>query len=417
MSGSPRGGLIRYFAANPVAANLIMFVLMAGGLLSVLNLTAQVFPTVDAGQISVSVAYPGATPSEVEESITRRVEEAVLGIEGVDRVTSRASENLGSITIALKDFVDATEVRNDVESAIDQLSAFPPEEAEQPNIVAAQTTSDVITIVVSSELPELELRRRTEALEASLLALPSITMTQLLGARDYEISIEVSESTLRQFDLAMSDIAAAIRQSSVNLSSGELKTSAGDLLLRTNKKRLNGAEFEDIVVRANADGSVLRLGQIADIRDGFVDVDLINQFNGRNALLVKVRKSEAEDALAIGTEVKKFVAEYDGGADVDIAIWDDQVSVLEERVSLLVRNAVLGFALVFLFLVIMLDLRLALWVAMGVPISFLGAFLFFDPFGVNINMMSLFALLIVLGIVVDDAVVVGENIISEQENS
>ena len=180
MSGTPRGGLIRYFAANPVAANLIMFVLMAGGLLSVLNLTAQVFPTVDAGQISVSVAYPGATPSEVEESITRRVEEAVLGIEGVDRVTSRASENVGSITIALKDFVDATEVRNDVESAIDQLSAFPPEEAEQPNIVAAQTTSDVITIVVSSELPELELRRRTEALEESLLALPSITMTQLL---------------------------------------------------------------------------------------------------------------------------------------------------------------------------------------------------------------------------------------------
>lgn len=415
MSGTPRGGLIRYFAENLVAANLIMFVLMAGGLLSVLNLTAQVFPTIDAGQISVSVAYPGATPSEVEESITRRVEEAVLGIEGVDRVTSRASENLGSITISLKDFVNATEVRNDIESAIDQLSAFPPEEAEQPNIVAAQTTSDVITIVVSSEIPELELRKRTEALEASLLALPSITMTQLLGARDYEISIEVSESALRQFDLAMSDIASAIRQSSVNLSSGELKTSAGDLLLRTNKKRLKGAEFEDIVVRANADGSVLRLGQIADIRDGFVDVDLINQFNGRNALLVKVRKSEAEDALAIGTDVKKFIAEYDGGADVDIAIWDDQVSVLEERVSLLVRNAVLGFALVFLFLVIMLDLRLALWVAMGVPISFLGAFLFFDPFGVNINMMSLFALLIVLGIVVDDAVVVGENIISEQE--
>ena len=415
MMGGQQGGIVRYFAENPVAANLMMAVMLIGGLISGLNLTAQVFPTIDPGQISISVPYPGATPSEVEEGITRRVEEAVFGIDGVDRVVSRASENLGSITIELKDFVDATEVRNDVESAIEQLADFPPEEAEQPDITMAETISDVLTIVVSSDLPEMELRRQAELLEETLLALPAVTMTSMMGARDYEISIEVSEHDLRRYDLSMADVASAIRRSSVNLSSGELRTSAGDLLLRTNKKRFRGEEFSDIVLRANADGSVLRLADVATINDGFVELDLINQFNGQDALLIKVQKSEAEDALSIAAEVKAMIADYPVPTGVEIGVWDDQVEVLEQRVSLLLRNGILGFALVFLFLVIMLDLRLATWVAMGVPISFMGAFLFFEPLGVNINMISLFALIIVLGIVVDDAVVVGENIIAEQE--
>ena len=408
-------GLVAYFARNPVASNLVMVILLVGGLLAALGLTAQVFPTIDPGTVTISVAYPGATPSEVEEGITRRVEEAVFGIDGVDRVISRASENLGSVTLELKDFVDADKVRDDAEAAVQQLIDFPPEDAEQAKIVRAETLADVLTIVVSSEMGERELRRGAEAIEEELLALPGVSLVTLVGAKDYEIAIEITEASLRRYDLTMSEVANTIRQSSINLSSGEIRTRGGDLLLRTNTKGTTGKSFENIVLRASSDGSVLRVSDVATVRDGFIDVDLINQFNGRESIFVKVQKSEAEDVLAIAEEIKMFLTDYTPPQGVDVSVWDDQTEILGDRVGLLLRNGLLGFALVFLFLVIMLDLRLALWVAMGVPISFLGAFLFFDAFDVNINMISLFALIIVLGIVVDDAVVVGENIIAEQE--
>jgi multidrug efflux pump subunit AcrB len=415
-AGDNYRGLLAYFAKNPVAGNLLMVILLVGGLLSALALTAQVFPTIDPGTVTISVAYPGATPTEVEEGITRRVEEAVFGIDGIDRVISRASENLGSVTLELKDFVDADKVRDDAEAAVQQLIDFPPEDAEQAKIVRAETLSDVLTIVVSSALGERELRRGAKMIEEELLALPGVSLVSLLGAKDYEIAIEISEDSLRRYDLTMTDVANTIRRSSINLSSGEIKTQGGDLLLRTNTKRNSGEAFEDIVLRAGSDGSVLRVSDVATVRDGFTDTDLINQFNGRESVLLKVQKSEAEDVLIIAGKVKTFLADYTPPAGVDLSVWDDQTEILQDRISLLLRNGLLGFALVFLFLVVMLDLRLALWVAMGVPISFLGAFLFFDVFDVNINMISLFALIIVLGIVVDDAVVVGENIISEQEH-
>ena len=408
-------GLIGYFANNPVAANLMMGLMLVGGLLAGLRLTAQIFPTVDPGQIRVSVAYPGATPSEVEEGITRRVEEAVFGIDGIDRVLSTASENSGSITAELKDFVDAMKVRDDIESAVDRIADFPPEDAEQAEVVRAENLSDVMSLVVSTELPETDLMRGAEMLEEALLALPTVSLVSMLGARDYEIAIEVREEALRRYGLSIGQVANAVRMSSLNLASGELRTDAGDLLLRTSTKRVRGEEFEDIVLRALPDGSILRLGDVANIRDGFVETDLINEYNGRQSVFVRVQKSEAEDVLIIAEEIKAMLAGFEPPPGIDVEVWDDQTEVLEDRINLLVRNGVLGFALVFLFLFIMLDLRLAIWVAMGVPISFLGAFLFFEFFGVNVNMVSLFALIIVLGIVVDDAVVVGENIVAEQE--
>ena len=408
-------GLIGYFANNPVAANLVMALMLIGGLLAGVRLTAQIFPTIDPGQVRVTVSYPGATPTEVEEGITRRVEEAIFGIDGIDRVLSTASENVGSITAELKDFVDAMKVRDDIESAVDRIADFPPEDAEQAEVVRAENLSDVISLVVSTELPEADLMRGAEMLEEALLALPTVSMVGMLGAREYEIAIEVREEALRRYGLSIAQVANAVRLSSLNLASGELRTQAGDLLLRTNTKRVSGDEFEDIVLRALPDGSILRLGDVANIRDGFVETDLINEYNGRQSVFVRVQKSEAEDVLIIADDIKAMLADFEPPPGMDVAIWEDQTESLEGRISLLVRNGVLGFALVFLFLFVMLDLRLAVWVAMGVPISFLGAFLFFDFFGVNINMVSLFALIIVLGIVVDDAVVVGENIVSEQE--
>jgi multidrug efflux pump subunit AcrB len=409
-------GVVAWFAANPVAANLLMAVFLVGGLVQGFGLSAQLFPTINPGVVTITTAYPGATPSEVADGITRRVEEAVIGIDGVDRVLSSARENVGTVTVELKDGVNALTVRNDLETAVDRLADFPPVDAEQPDIVVAQTVSDVISLVVSSELSEAELRRGAELLEQELLALPSVSMVSMLGTRAYEISIEIREETLRRFDLTISEVANAIRRSSLNLASGELRTEAGDLLLRTNSKRERGEDFVDIPLRSDSDGSVLRLGDVATIHDAFADVDLINEFDDRQSVFVRVQKSESEDALSIAADVKALIQNYEPASGVDIAVWQDQTEALEGRLSLLVRNGMLGFALVFLFLVLMLDLRLALWVAMGVPISFLGAFLVFDFFGVNLNMISLFALIVVLGVVVDDALVVGENIVTEQES-
>ena len=408
-------GVIAMFANNPVAANLLMAIFLVGGLVQALGLSAQLFPTLDPGVVTVTVAYPGATPAEVEEGITRRVEQALLGIDGVERVLANASENVGVVSAELKDGVDNEKVRSDIETAVERLADFPPRDAEEPDIDLAQTVSDVITLVVSSEFSEMDLRRGGEWLEQQLLALPSVSMVSLMGVRDYEIAIEISEAALRQFDLSMNQVAEAVRASSLNLSSGELRTDAGDLRLSTYTKRVRGEEFADVVLRALPDGSLLRLEDVANIRDGFADVDLVNEFEGRQSLFVRVQKSEPEDALTIAADVRGLLADLKPPAGIDVAVWEDQTEVLEGRLNLMVRNGVLGFALVFLFLVFMLDLRLALWVAMGVPISFLGAFLMFDQLGVNINMMSLFALIIVLGVVVDDAVVVGENIVAEQE--
>ena len=409
-------GMVGYFANNHVAANLLMTLMLVGGLLAGMQLTAQVFPTVDPGLITVSVSYPGATPAEVEESVTRRVEEAIFGIEGIERVLSTAAENSGTVRAELKDFVDATEVRDDVQAAVDRIADFPPEDAEQPKVVRAETLSDVMTLVVSSELSETELLQGAEHLQEALLSVASVSMVGLLGARESEIAIEVREETLRRYGLSISDVANAVRRSSLNLASGELRTDAGDLLLRTNTKRVLGTEFEDIVIRALPDGSILRVGDVANVRDGFVDQELINEYNGRNSIFVRVQHSESEDVLAIADDIKAMLADFEPLPGMEVGVWEDQTEVLEDRTNLLVRNGVLGFALVFLFLVIMLDLRLAVWVAMGVPIAFLGGFLFFDYFGVSINMVSLFALIMVLGIVVDDAVVVGENIITRQES-
>lgn len=404
-----------YFAGNPVAANLLMAIMLIGGFVAATSITSQTFPTLDLGQINITVPYPGATPSEVEESITRRIEEAVIGIDGVKRVTSRAYENSGAVSVELKDFADQSKVRDDIEMAVERLSDFPPGRAEEPDIVRLETVGEVMTLVVSSELSDLELRQGAELVEQELLAIPSVSLVSLFGAKDYEISIEVKQENLRRYGLSISEVADVVRASSLNLSSGEIRTKAGDLLLRTNKKSYSGKEFEDITVRALPNGSLLKLKDIAQIRDGFTEDELIHEFNGKKSLFLKVQKSESEDAIAIANDIRTRLATYSPPSGIDIDIWDDATETTKNYLSIMIRNGILGFILVFLFLVLMLDLRLATWVAMGVPITFFGAFIFFDFFGVNFTFFTLLALIIVLGIVVDDAVVVGENIIAEQE--
>ncbi|MDJ0907117.1 MAG: efflux RND transporter permease subunit [Woeseiaceae bacterium] len=414
-AANTRGGLINWFIANPVAANLLMIVLLVGGALSAYNLRSQVFPTISPGTVIVTVPFPGATPAEVEEGITRRVEEAVLGIDGVKRVTSNASENVGIVTIETNDFADRDVVKDDVESAVDRLSDFPPENAEKPIVVAPKPTGGVVTLAIVGDVGEAALRRAAEEIERDLLSQRGVSLVQLEGARDYEISIEISEATLRRYGLSFNEVASAVRRSSLDLAGGSIASDSGEILLRTNQKRQAGVDFESVVVRTQADGSVITLADIATVRDEFVRERLNNRYNDRPAVFVRVSRAEAEDVLAVKASVDEFLAGYTPPPGIEVVEFRDETKLLRERVNLLLRNGAFGFALVFLFLVLMLDLKLAVWVSVGIATAFMGGFLLFGALGVTITMISLFGLIIVLGLVVDDAIVIGENIDAERQ--
>ncbi len=407
------GGLIGWFVRNPVAANLLMVVLLIGGLMAAGNLRTQVFPTIQPGVISVTVPYPGATPAEVEEGITRRIEEAVLGIDGVKRVSSTAQENAGTVTIELADFAEPQIVKDDVQAAVERLADFPPENAERETVSVPKPTGGVVTLVVIGNVTPLELRQVAENIERELLTQKGVSLVSLSGDRDYEISIEVSEDTLQKYGLSIDDVSRAVRAGSLDLAGGSIQTQAGEYLLRTNQRRLDGEGFETIVVRNLPDGSQILLGDIANIRDGFTRESLKNTYNGRPAIFVEVSRAEAEDIISVKSAVDAFMETYTPPEGIEVVEFRDQTQILEERINLLLRNALFGFALVFLFLVLMLDLKLAFWVCAGIATAFMGGFLLFGSAGVTITMVSLFGLIIVLGLVVDDAIVIGENIDAE----
>lgn len=407
--------LVAQFLNNSVMTNLLMVLFIFGGLMTAITMRSEVFPVVDTGTISVSVAYPGATPLEVEDSVSRRIEESVLGINGVERVRSTAFENRASVILELEDFIDPYRVKDEVQAAVDSLIDFPPGNAEQPVVTVTQPLSNVVTLVLTGQVGEDELRHVSENLERDLLAIDSVTAVNMRGARTREISIEVSEETLRQYNLTFTEVSDAVRRSSLELSAGTIKSAGGQILLRTDARARIGTEFRDIVVRANPNGQTVYLKDIASIIDGFIDEDLRNEYNGEQAILLDILRNESADILAVKEKVIAFLETTSLPDGIAVSLFRDQTKILEQRISLLTGNALLGFALVFLMLVLTLDLKLAFWVAMGIPISFLGGFLLFGSAGVSLNMVTLFALIVVIGIVVDDAIVVGENIYSEQQ--
>lgn len=409
--------LVGWFATNSVAANIVMLFLLVGGFLSTRAMITETFPAIDPRTITVATPYPGATPYDVEESITRRVEEAVIGIEGVKRVTSSASEGAGVVTIEMEDFADHNQVLDDVETAVDGLVDFPPEEAEQTSIVKTRLTSSMMSLALYGDVDEPTLHYWAERLESELLLLPEITLVDIAGARDKEISIEVSEETLRHYGLTIADIASRVGEFSVDVPGGTLRTEAGEILIRVQDKRYLGKEFADIVIRSRTDGARLQLGDIARITDGFEDTRVINRYNGKPALFVRVSRGETEDTLEMERAIKHRLATFNLPAGLQIDIWRNSTDILRDRISLMLRNGILGYVLVFLSLLLFLDLKLAFWTSLGVPISFMGGLLLVSFTGITINMISLFALIIVLGIVVDDAIVTGESIFNEQEKN
>ena len=406
-------GVVAWFAQNSVAANVLMAALFVGGLLTLGSTNSEVFPQIDPRTVTVSVGYPGATPDEIVNSVTQRVDVAVMGLEGVDRVSSTATEGSGVVTVELKDFADAQTVKDDIQSAIDKLEAFPPDDADTPEISVTTTVSSVMRLVVVGDVSERALRQAAEDLEQALIGKDGVSVVTMQGVRDFEISIEIPQSVLEQFNLDIGDVANAIESASVNVSGGTIRSPGGDVLLRANTEARSANDYGSIVVLSDFDGRRVLLKDIATIRDGFADDGLINTYNDEPAIFLQIDRAGDEDAFAVASAVRDLLDTYQPASGVDVIVTSDETESILDRINLLSRNGLLGFALVFVFLSLVMDLRLAFWATVGIPTAFLGGFIFFTSF-TTINMITLFGLIMVLGIVVDDAIVVGESIYEKQ---
>ena len=408
---------IRWMAENHVAANLLMLVFIVGGLILGFNIKQEVFPDVNLDRVQVSVAYPGAGPEEVEEGVIFKIEENLTGVDGIKQVKSVAAEGYGVVTAEIMTDADIDLVLQDIKSEVDRITTFP-KDAEKPVVSKMLNRREVISVVVFGALPERSLRQLVEQVRDELLLDPGITQVDLSGVRPYEISIEIDENNLRRYDLNFDMIAERVRQASVDLPGGTIKTDSGEILVRTKERRYIGDEYASIVILTTVDGTEVTLGDIATIKDGFEETDQFGLFDGQPAAMAKVYRVADQKPTEISAAVKRYVEakRQQLPESVGLATWNDNSELFKSRKDLLTRNALLGLVLVFITLGLFLEIRLALWVMLGIPISFCGALFFMPAIGVSINMISLFAFIMALGIVVDDAIVVGENVYEQRQS-
>ena len=409
-------GVIAWAAKNSVAANVLMLILIVGGIVTLASgIKQEVFPEVELDVVSISVIYPGASPAEVEQAVVLAVEEAVRGIDGVKKVTSSAMEGQASTLVELLLNTDKDRALNDVKSAIDRITSFP-EDVERPTVSLLSNRQQVISIVLYGDVDEATLRSVAENSRRTLLQDPRITYVELSGIRPLEISIEVPQAELRKHGLTIDEVAARVRAASVELPGGGVKTTAGEVLLRTTERRDRGNEFGNIVLLSQPDGSQVHVRDVATVRDGFQEIDKEATYNGKPAVMINVFRVGSETPLTVSAAAKEYVVELQETLPEGLyaANWFDTAEMYEGRLSLLLRNARIGLLLVLLTLALFLEARLAFWVTLGIPISFAGSLLFFPVTDVSINMISLFAFIITLGMVVDDAIVVGEAIYKQR---
>lgn len=404
-------GPVAWMAGNSVAANLLMLVCLIGGFLSLRNMKQEVFPDIALDMVMVSVAYPGASPEEVEDGIILAIEEAVRNLEGVYEITGTAREGGGFVSIELLRGANVYRLAQEVKSEIDRIITFP-EEAEEPEVRINQIRRDVLTVVLYGDVATTVLHQTGENLRDFLLQSPDITQVDLEGVPPLEISIEPSQEELRRYGLTLGDIAARLAASSADIPAGGLKTSTGEVLVRLTERRDYGKQFAELPIIVTETGSKVLLRDIARIDDSFADTDRYSRYNGRNAVMLEVYRVGKETPIQVADAVRAQLKEFAPYMPIGIetAIDNDRSDTYRQRVELLLKNGAFGLVLVLVLLGLFLEARIAFWVAMGIPISFLGSFLLLPALGVTINMMSLFAYIIALGIVVDDAIVVGENV-------
>ncbi len=410
MSRGPYEALITWFARNSVAANLLMLILLAGGLYTAFTIKKEAQPKIPTNFVTVSMPFLGASPEDVEEGILIKVEEAIQDIEGIEEIVSTARRGSGTVRIEVMAEYDVQDVMNQIKNRVDAISTFP-DNTEKPIVSRTTFESRVMFVSVYGEIGERTLKEYAKQARNEIVTLPGVTRAQILGSRPYEISIEVSEYTLQSFDLTLAEVAQAIRRGSLDLPAGTIRSEAGDIQVRTKGQAYVGSDFEDIVVRTNADGTRLLLSDIADIRDDFADVGRFSQYNGEPAITIQVQSVGDQSELDIAATVQAWVSEKKASlpSGVGISSWADITYYLEGRLDMMMKNLVFGAALVFLSLALFLRIKLAFWVMVGLPVAFLGTFFLMPMFDVTVNLISLFGFILVLGIVVDDAIVIGES--------
>jgi multidrug efflux pump subunit AcrB len=411
--------MIAWFARNGVAANLLMAVIIGLGLNATFTrIPMEIFPAIERDIITIVAVYRGATPAEVEKGATIRIEEAIADLEGIDKVESESVEGAANIIIELLDGYNPRDLLDDMKGRVDGISTFP-DGVEEPILNVMQRRKEVISVVLSGDLTEHALRRLSEEVRSDLTALPGITQVELSGVRKYEIAIEVSESTLQRYHLTLDDIALAIGKSSQDVPAGSIKTEGGEVLLRSLGQAYRGEDFADIVIVTQEDGSRVTLGEIADIRDGFEEEPLYALFDGKSSAELDVYRVGTQSAIEVADKVKDYLEtkREQLPAGIEIAYWRDRSQYVKLRLQTLLKSAFQGGILIFLLLTLFLRFSVAVWVSVGIPISFLGALALMPHLGVTFNLVSLFAFILVLGIVVDDAIVTGENIFSKLKDS
>jgi multidrug efflux pump subunit AcrB len=407
--------VIHWFIRNPIAANLLMALIFIGGVSTFGKVDKRFFPERVLNQIQIDVVYPGASPRESEEQILNRIEEAIRDIDGIDDIASLALENGVTITVnALADY-DTQRLLNDIKSKVDALPGLPLD-AERPQIYEQQFRSKVISMALAGNIPEAELKELGLRLQQQLAEKPWVPIVELREPRDYELSIEISAQTLDEYELSFDDVARVLRQSSLNLTAGEMRSLSGDIQIQARMQSYSGEDFARIAVINDISGGQVLLGDIAKITDGFVEDELISRFDGKPSLSLDIYVAEHADILKTSADAHDFIDEIQSQLPegVTLSLWRDQSREFRGRLNTLLNNGFGGLVLIFIILLLFLRPLLAFWVCSGIAISLLGAIWLLPVVGISLNMVSLFAFIMILGIIVDDAIIVGESVYSRQ---
>ncbi|MGB0610233.1 MAG: efflux RND transporter permease subunit, partial [Verrucomicrobiales bacterium] len=422
--------LIKWFSRNNVAANFLMVLILIAGISTWLKLKKEIFPETSTSVVSVKVPYPGATPEEVEKGVCIPVEEALSDLQGIEVMRSTAANSYGVVYVEVSSDKEVRDVLDDMKTRVDAIDNFA-ENIESPVYEEVLIKNQVLTVAISANTTEQTLRGYADKIRDGMLSyVPpkpdnwldklissfggegGVSQVELSGIRPYEISIELSDDAMNAYGISFDDVANAVRSSSIDLPGGAVRTEAGEILIKTESKRYNAEQFESIPILSRADGTIVLLSNIANVIDGFEDIDLISRFNGKSAATLQVYRVGNEDTLKVANAAQEYLEfiRNDLPDDVSVEIWNDNSKYLKGRLNLLKRNAIWGLVLVLLILSLFLRPSLAALVTLGIPVSFTGAIWMMPYTDISINMITLFAFILVLGIVVGDAIVVGENV-------
>ena len=411
-------GLIGWFARNHVAANLLMFAIIIGGLTSLFTLKKESFPEVASKAITIEVPFRGGAPEEVERGVVLRIEDAIDAIEGIVEITSTAAEGGATVEVEFRDDVDNAEMLDQLKLAVDGISTFPAQ-TERPVFSEVKFSTQVVSVQLAGELDEIALEALGRTISEELLALPEVSSALLRGSRPFEIAVEIPEATLRQYGLSLGQVAAAIRQWSIDLPGGAIRSAAGDIRLRATGQAYTGPEFEDLVLLTRPDGTRIRLGDVATVRDGFVETESYAFFNGQRSLGISVMAAADDNPIDVSAAVRAYVERRNATLppEAQLTVWADTSVFLRARLAMMLKNMLIGGVLVLIVLGLFLRVKIAAWVVVGMAVAFLGAFMTMPVSGIDIsiNLISLFAFILVLGIVVDDAIIIAESAYAETE--